>query len=248
MIFAKRELEKAGFFVDTLALFGGEDGNITDADLLLLPVPATRDKVNINCANSGIILPLGILNNLPPHIKVFGGGHLSIDNYTDYLSLDSYAIKNSVLTAEGAISYAIDNTDFSLWKSRILIIGYGRLGRVLTDRLRAFSPTLTVSARSGKDISTLQALGINYIKTDEIQDLYDRFDIVFNTVDIKLSDKEAKRLEGSLFLDLSSKGGFLNCEAVNFGIEYVKLPSIPAKSAPETAGKIIAETVIELLG
>ncbi len=247
MLFAKAELEKAGFKVTSNGLEKDDNGDIFSADAVLLPVPFTRDMVNINCPLTDKKIPLNILQSLPQKTKIFGGGKFEKDNYTDYLSLDEYAIKNAVLTAEGAIAAAVQKTDFSLWESRILVIGYGRVGKVLTDRLSGFCGELTVSARSGRDISMIKALGINHLYTPNISDCAERFDIVFNTVDIKFDYSVAAVFAGAHFFDLSSRGGFIGDTAVKHGIRYEPLPAIPAKTAPVTAGKIIAETVIELL-
>ena len=238
MIFVCNYLKEKGYVVDTLGLFENDNGDIKTADMIILPVPLTRDKVNINCTLTSKQIPLDILKSARREAKIFGGGKLPLNNYTDYLAKDEYAIKNAVLTAEGAISYAIYNTEFSLWESRILVIGYGRLGKVLADRIKSFSPHLTVSARSKRDFATLDMLGINHIKTEDIGKFDKQFDVIFNTVDIKLDYKG-----NALFIDLSSSGG-VNEE--NNGLKYIKLPGVPGKTAPQTAGKIIAETVISL--
>ena len=238
MIFVNNYLKEKGYTVDTLGLLKNDKGDIKTADMIILPVPVTRDKVNINCVLTSKQIPLDILKDAKREATIFGGGKLNLDNYTDYLAKDEYAIKNAVLTAEGAISYAIDNTEFSLWKSRILVVGYGRLGKVLADRIKGFSPHLTVSARNERDFATLDMLGINHIKTEDIGRFDEQFDIIFNTVDIKLNYKGK-----ALFIDLSSSGGVTD---VSGGLKYIKLPGVPSKTAPQTAGKIIAETVISL--
>lgn len=238
MIFVYKYLKEKGYAVDTFGLSENDKGDIKTADMIILPVPVTRDKVNINCPLTNKRIPLDILKDARREANIFGGGQLNLDNYTDYLSKDEYAIKNAVLTAEGAISYAIDNTEFSLWESKILVVGYGRLGKVLLDRIKGFSTHLTVSARNERDFATLDMLGINHIKTEDIGRLNKQFDIIFNTVDIKLDCKGK-----TLFIDLSSSGGVTD---VRGGLEYIKLPGVPGKTAPQTAGKIIAETVISL--
>lgn len=243
MFTVKNEFEKTGFAVETLGLDTNK-GSISDKDLILLPVPFTRDGVNINCPLTGDIIPIDLLCSLPEKTKVFGGGKLRIKNYTDYLSLNEYAIKNAVLTAEGAIAFAIENSGLAVWQSKILVIGYGRVGKILADRLCGFKPRLTVSARSASDFAMLDAAGINRIRTDEIDNRQSRFDIVFNTVDIKFSPATAKTLKNCLFLDLSTCGGFDDGVIQSTGLLYRKLPGIPAKVSSEKAGKIIAETVI----
>lgn len=245
MIFAADALRKKGHTVDTLGLFEYDDGDMTDADIIILPVPVTRDLVNINCSLTGRKVPLELLKNLPERTRVFGGGNLDIINYTDYLDLDEYAIKNAVLTAEGAISFAIENTDFSLWQSKILVIGYGKTGRALANRLSGFCPDIIVSARSRRDLAELEALGIKHIKTADIGREKSGFDVVFNTVDIKFPLSSASALSDALFIDISTFGGF-ETDVEAYGIRYRKLPGLPALYAPATAGRIIADTVIDL--
>ena len=246
MLFAARAFRENGYEAETLGLTENDKGVPLDADIIVLPVPATRDTVNINCALSGRKIPLDILENLPEKTPVFGGGKLGVKNYTNYLSVDSYAVKNAAITAEGAIAAAIDNTGFSLWQSEILVIGYGKTGRALAARLSGFCPKLTVSARSERDFAELKVCGIKSIETANIASAENRFDIVFNTVDIKFPEATAKRLAGALFLDISTLGGFGEGIPEKHSIEYRRLPSLPAVCAPESAGKIIAETVINL--
>lgn len=246
MIFTAKELEESGYEVDTFGLFPGDDGDPNAANIIVLPIPITRDKVNINCALTGRKIPLDLLKSIPESTPVFGGGKVDIKNYTDYLSLDEYAVKNAALTAEGAIFHAIGNTGFSLWKSRILIIGYGRVGKALCSRLSGFHPFITVSARSQRDFAVLDSLGISSIETSDIGSVKSRFDVVFNTVDIKYDASVARALSPALFIDLSTHGGFTDNAAERCGLTYKRLPGIPAVCAPETAGKIIAETVISL--
>ena len=247
MLYTKAALERHSYTVKTLGLLAGDGKDISGADAVILPVPITRGGVNINCALTGEIIPLDALKSLTGGAKIFGGGKLGEKNYTDLLTLDIYAQKNAVLTAEGAICHALQNTDHSLWKSNILVIGYGRIGKILTDRLIAFKPNLFVSARSEKDLAMLEALGVKHLKTNSIGDCKTRFDTVFNTVDIKHSDAVASALADSLFLDLSSSGGLPDGAGERYNVKYEKLPGIPAKTAPVTAGEIIAETVIEYL-
>lgn len=245
MLAAKDELEKNGFNVFTMGL-GEDSGQLTDANIILLPVPVTRDGVNINCALTGAVIPLDILKSLPQSARIFGGGKLDLNNYTDLLALDEYAIKNAVLTAEGAIAYALENTDFALFESKILVIGYGRVGKVLTSRLLGFYPDITVSARSERDFASLEAGGIRHIATGDLHRVSAPFDIVFNTVDIKFQSEVKAALSPTLFIDLSSRGEFEENGNDNQRVRYIKLPGIPAKTAYKTAGKIIAETVISL--
>ena len=73
-------------------------------------------------------------------------------------------------------------------------------------------------------------------------------DIIFNTVDVKvIEDDDFKKCTASLIVDLSSKGGFNAAAAEENGITAIKAPGLPGKTAPQTAGEILARTVRDIL-
>lgn len=242
MLYAKSYLETEGFETDTLGLINEDSGDIMKADIILLPVPSTRDNININCPLTHKIIPIDILKGVPENTFVLSGGlRLSRANFVNYLDLDSYAILGAVPTAEGAIHCAIEKTDFTLWGANILIIGYGRVSKILANRLLGFGCNLTVSARNNTDFSYLDALKINRIHTREVPKKINDFDIVFNTIDVPILNGNGVS-SNILIIDLSSKGCFLTNEDK---ANLIKLPAIPGRIAPQTAGQIIAQTVIQ---
>ncbi len=242
MLFAKYYLETKGFETDTLGLIGGDCGDISAAEIILLPVPSTRDKVNINCPLTQRKVPIDFLKKAHTDTLILSGG-LKLDNpnCVDYLALDSYAVLGAIPTAEGAIHCAIENTDFTLWNSKILIIGYGRVSKILANRLLGFGCNLAVSARNNTDFSYLDTLKINHIHTKNVADKINDFDIVFNTIDVPILNGNTIETN-TLIIDLSTKGCFLSNEDK---ANLIRLPAIPGKIAPKTAGEIIAQTVIQ---
>ncbi len=244
---AMKELTDRGFKVDSLGLYECDCGDISAADVLLLPVPTTRDKKNIFCPLTDRKLPLDLIYKARSDALVLSCGY-TFDKMRciDYLKLDSFCLLNAVPTAEGAIARAIYDTDFCLWKSRVLVCGFGRVGKVLAQRLKALQCDLTVSARKSHDFAMLDAMGVKHIHTDEVSAHTTEFDIIFNTVDVPLFDDIAC-LKNCFLYDLSTVGCIDFEQAQNLGINAVKLPGIPGKTAPLTAGKIIAQTVIDLV-
>lgn len=245
---AKQELENYGYCVNTSGLFENDNGDITEADVILLPVPTTRDKKNIFCPNSNKIIPIDLLNDVKDSTLVLSCGYtLKNKNCIDYLKLDDFCYLNAVPTAEGAIARAITDTPFCLWKSKVLVIGCGRVAKILADRLTALKCDVTVSARKSRDFAYLDALGIKNIHTNDVAKDADCFNIIFNTIDVPLFDDFTK-LKNCYLYDLSTIGCLDFDIAQQSGIKAVKLPGIPGKVAPLTAGKIIAQTVNNLIG
>lgn len=248
MNIAKKELENMGYSVDTLGLIKNDDGKVENADVILLPVPTTRDNKNIFCPQTNQKIPLEYIYQSKQNSLILSCGYnFKNKNCIDYLTLDDFCLMNAVPTAEGAIAKAILDTPFCMWKSRVLVIGNGRIAKILTDRLNALKCDITVSARKQKDFAYLDALNIKHIHTKDVVKYAKDFDIIFNTVDVKIF-AEYKNLRNCYLYDLSTKGCIDFESAQKNGINAVKLPGIPGKTAPETAGKIIAATAKNILG
>lgn len=248
MNIAFEELKQKGYIVDSLGLKKDDNGKIENADVILLPVPTTRDGKNIFCPQTDKVIPLDYINNANKNALVLSCGY-SFENLNciDYLKLDSFCYLNAVPTAEGAIARAICDTPFCLWNSRVLVIGCGRVAKVLIDRLNALKCDLTVSARNSRDFAYLDALNIKHIHTNDVTKYAARFDIIFNTIDVQLFDNPIL-LKNCYLYDLSTKGCLDFEKAKENGVKAVKLPGIPGKIAPLTAGKIIAQTTHQLIG
>ena len=248
MCIAMDELKNMGYTVNSLGLYENDNEKIENADILLLPVPTTRDNKNIFCPQTNKIIPLDEVYKAKPHALILSCGYdFKMQNCIDYLKLDSFCLLNAVPTAEGAIARAINDTPFCLCQSRILVIGNGRIAKILADRLVGLRCDVTVSARKSADFSYLKALGIKHIHTHNVPQEAEKFNIIFNTIDVPLFD-EVDKLKNCYLYDLSTKGCIDFETAQKCGIKAVRLTGIPGKIAPHTAGKIIAQTANELIG
>ncbi len=246
----KKMLEDKGYLVDSLGLFQDDIANLNTSKVVVLPVPTTKDGENIYTPLTNKKIPLSfVYENTDRKQLILCCNYLfEKRNCIDYNSLDSYALLNAVPTAEGAIKIAIENTPFTLWGARVLVIGYGRVGKILSNRLKALGCDLTVSARKDADFALLQALGIPYMHTSEIGTKPLDYQIVFNTVDHPvIPDCAFENSSCSLLIDLSSKGGFNLSTAKEFGITAIKAPGLPGIIAPKTAGEILGKVITELI-
>ncbi len=247
--FAFKILSNQGFNVSSYGLFEG-DGYPKLAqkfDAVVLPVPTTRDGVNINCPLTDSKIPLKIIKELYRDSLIISSGY-AFDGlrYTDLLSRYDFSLLNAVPTAEGAIMKAIELSDKTLFDSKILVIGYGKCGKILADRLIGLKCDVTVSARKTEDFSMLSSHNIEYIHTNDASSKAGKFDIIFNTVDLELLPVNDD-IKNCIVIDISSKGCLDFSKASLLGIKAVKLPGIPGKTAPKSAGKIAADTIKTIL-
>ncbi len=248
--YLKKELENDGY--STEHYFKREDynKNFTEFDAIILPYPTTRDGETVFNSLSSDKLYLDELNNKITNQKVLCGGSLKINNCVDYSNNERLLMSNAVLTAEGALAVAINNTDISLWRSRCLIIGNGRIGKILADRLKKLGAEVTVSARRESDFAFIEAFGQKYIKTSEISDTAENYNIIFNTVPHVVIDEDilSKLNKDTLIIELASAPYGLNFEtAKKMGIKAILAAALPGKTAPKSAAKILKDTIIQYL-
>ena len=262
------ELRKAGYDVSVFGFTDkiSYDYNTTDIDIVLdseiiiLPVPVSFDGVYINTPYSDTKLTVSDLcEKLNPVSLVFGG---CISNklsqtltkkgikHRDYMLRDELAIKNAVPTAEGAIEIAISETPITLHNSNCLVLGYGKVGKILAKSLDALGAKTYVSARKYADLALIEGHGCYPLTVNEAKTRLGEFDIIFNTVPaLILGDTELHRIRrDALVIDLASKPGGVDFEvAKELGIHVVWALSLPGRVAPVTAGIIIKDTITNML-
>lgn len=134
--------------------------------------------------------------------------------------------------------------------SRCLVIGFGRIGKLLSLRLRALGARVTVSARKPEDAALIRALDMQSEVTGPFARGLDCYDLIVNTVPAPvLGQTELSRIRPDcLILDLASKpGGVDQGAAENLGRQVIHALSLPGRVAPATAGYLIRDTILDYL-
>lgn len=240
-------LKKKGF---TVSFYKTLTTTFCDNDIVILPIPVTRDRIHLNTGPMGE--PIGLEEIMPKlkNAKLVIGGVYENEYVTDIVKRDDFAYYNAVPTAEGAISLAINNTDITLWKAKVLVCGYGRVGKILVSRLLAFGCDLYVSARNNTDFSLLDSHSIKKLNTYQLEDYIENFDIVFNTVEAQVFNSSVLKnaRKDTLFIELATaNAGFDKKAVIENKINFLEAPSLPGKTAYKTAGEILSQTVLNIL-
>ena len=168
----------------------------------------------------------------------------------DFLLRNDFAILNAIPTVEGAVQIAMERTACTLRGRNALVIGYGRIGKLLAHALNALGVHVTVSARKSEDFAWLRAFGYDELNTMQLQSTLMGFDIVFNTVPhLVLPYARLQELKGDcLVIDLASKPGGIDFKAAEkLGIRVEWALSIPGKVAPESAAEYMRDTLYAML-
>lgn len=243
-------LRKNGFNVDTLGLYDFDEGDIKTSDIVILPVPTTKDGKTVFCPLTNRVISLETVEKETTSQQlILCCNYLFRDKKCiDYGALDSYALLNAIPTAEGAIKLAVENTPFTLWQSKVLVIGFGRVGKILADRLKGMEANVTVTARKPAALSLAEALGFKTINTNDLNGKNLDYEIIFNTVDHKvIEDENTPKIHCDLVIDLATKEGLSLEKCKELGIKAIKAPGLPSKVAPLTAAKILSNTVLHII-
>lgn len=252
-------LENAPEFTENqLASSLGECVNGTDCVVLPLPVLDVRGKLNAPLSG-GSYNAEDIMRALPRSAVVCGGRadgsllklaeELRLD-FTDYFAREELVALNALATAEGAISLILRSSPRTIWDSNVLIVGFGRIGRMLAERLRGLGAHVSVSARKAGDMAYIRAMGCEALDTRTLGPELGRFHTVINTVPARVLGKEQLELMNAsvLCIDLASRPGGVDFEAAReLERNVIWALGLPAETAPETAGRIIKETVLNIL-
>ena len=231
---------------------------ISSSKYIILPVPASRNKKLINApfSNADIVLSEKLFSNLKNKVVFAGIVSSLIEDVKpsglyirDYYQREDFLIPNALLTAEGAVSIALKEYGKSIFSSRRLVVGFGRIGKILAKLLKNMGAKVTVSARSVKDISLAKISGFETTNVSKINEKAD-FDLIFNTVPALVLDAAVLSFLSSarMIIDLASApGGTDKFAAEELGIKLIPALGIPGKCFPEAAGEIIADVIYKMI-
>ena len=266
------ELASEGFEV---AIYGFEDYNgpvggvtrcvgmedaLRSAAAVVLPLPYSFDRIHLNTPLTQSDIHLDHLFKCMERGQAVMGGRLDkvAEGYAeaagvrlhDYYQREELSVLNAIPTAEGAVSIVMQEINRTLTGSRALVLGYGRIGKILAHRLSALSVGVEVAARSGTDFAWIKAYGYGGVKYDELAGRLETYHIIVNTVPSLVLD--AQRLSrvrhDAVIVDLASKPGGVDINAAKeLGLNVIWALSLPGKFAPVTSGATLKEGVMSIM-
>ncbi len=237
---------------DTASLI---QNTVSQSELIILPMPALDADGYIRSDKTP--LPLEpVLESAMPGAILAGGGMSSVQkaaasfdlSVIDYAQDASLAILNAIPTAEGAIQIAMEHTDCTIWKSRMLVIGYGRIGKAVAKRLKNFGADVCVSARSPADLAQIRAAGYEADHTGDYSKELRQYDCIFNTVPAPVLQQrhlDALRPD-TCIIDLASRPGGLD-SSCRFSDRYIPALALPGRVAPKTAAGFIHDAILSAI-
>ena len=118
-------------------------------------------------------------------------------------------IANAPPTSEGAIQIAMEELPITIHGARALVIGAGRLGKVLCMQLRGLGAEVSLAARKYADLAWAGVWGCCPERSDQLAGWLCAYDLIINTVPAPLLGREelSELKPGCLVVDLASKPG-----------------------------------------
>lgn len=233
---------------------------VSNADCILLPLPYSTNGETIHTPlYDKTLLLSSLVDSLNHSQTVFAGKtddpfHQALQlkgiTHFDYATREEFAILNAIPTAEGAIEIAMHELPFTIHNANCLVLGFGRIAKILQRVLQGLGAQVTIAARKPSDLAFASSFGAEVFSIYEIEKHIHKFQIIFNTVPQLIISKQvlSKAQQKPLIIDLASRPGGVDFTAAKkLDIQAIHALSLPGKVAPTTAGQIICDTVLNIL-
>lgn len=257
-------LGDASFGISGAEICGRIDASMRGADVVLLPLPSTRDGKNVNMVSGDPVTLTDVVEQAAKkRVRAVLGGMIPQELYalaqsrgivlTDYYKREELQLKNALPSAEGAMMIAMEHTDETLLGMKALVCGYGRIGSLLCSLLNRLGASVTVAARRDEVLCEAALCGYGTVRINDDEELCrtaSEASVIFNTVPRVIFNQCCiDRLSKTpLYIEIASNpGGIDISSARRAGMQVIFAPSLPGKYAPVSAGRYIFETVIDIL-
>lgn len=238
-----------------------DEANFEEIDAILLPISGTspEGKVEATFCNEEIILSSQHLKRTPPHCTIYSGiSNTYLDqcvqeaerDLVKLLERNDLAIYNSIPTAEGTIMMIIEHTDMTIHDADVMVLGFGRTGITVAQRMSVLGARVKVGARRTEHLARIAQMGLEPFFIEDVARQVENIDICINTVPAHvLSAQVLSHMPlSTLIIDLASKPGGTDFRyADKRGIQALLAPGLPGIVAPRKAGQLIAKVLEPLL-
>ena len=226
----------------------------SNKNAVLLPVPTSRDGVHINGTDitldevisslrgSDIIVGYGI--SRAHREAIAARGAIAVELSRD----EGYLFGNAELTAVGTLGRILAEEITAPRDMSVGIIGCGRIGQrllhlfaMLGARVRAF----TSKRELARDLCMLGVSGIDSLSLEGGMnaDSFSGLDILINTAPASLIPRSAcEALAKTRVIELAAG------DNIPEGIRAERFASVPAEMYPRSAGRVLSDAVLRILG
>ena len=232
---------------------------VKNSEIIIGPIPFTSNGRDINAPFSDNQISIRELMHVI-NAKVLIAGSITPEVYDmandeyieiiDIMKREELAVLNTISTAEGTIEIVIANTNKIIHGSKVLILGFGRIGKVLARKMAGLSAKVTCAARKDEDLAWIRAYGHMETNINAIGENLSEYDVIINTVPhLVLTEERIKYVrDDCLLVDLASNPGGIDKKAAkDKNLKLIWALALPGKVAPVTTAEFIKDTVYNIL-
>lgn len=236
------------------------DEAIEKSDIIIGSIPFLKSETEMYATFSDKHIEINDLIKKEHKDKIFIAGSIPANikkvmsekykEIIDVMEIEELLILNTIATAEGAIEVAISNVDTILHGSKVLVLGFGRVAKVVARKFYGIGAKVTCAARKNTDLAWAKAFGYDAINIGKLKENLKDYNIIINTVPQIIIGKEKMKYMNPkvLLIDLASNPGGINREdAKNLNLKLVWALALPGKVAPVTSAEFIKQTIYNTL-
>lgn len=167
--------------------------------------------------------------------------------YADVWQDERLKLENAWLTAEGAICAAMNESKSSLKDCHCLVIGWGRIGKALTELLIGMNARVTVASRSERGRNSAAERGAESVSTYSMREAVRGKQIIFSTAPERVLCEDALRYAepDALIIDLASAPFGVDIDAARqLNLKAWREPKLPGRYCPFSAARALLQAII----
>lgn len=218
-------------------------------DNIILPFPSRNEKMSF--------LPKGkaLSEFLSPHQLIIGG-MLSDEikneaekagvKYEDYFENDAYVLKNAFITSQGALKLLLDTANAYIAGKKVLITGFGRIGKSLAGMLKGLGMKVFVAARGESARAEAADCGYEVFTFSQLSATLFYYDYIFNTVPERIfTERDIRHIRNDTFyFELASKPfGADEADFISNKKSFINGSALPGRYFP----RAVAENIYNYL-
>lgn len=223
-----------------------------DCKKIVLPFPSTRSNLVFLSEDKAI-------SDYFSHEHTVIGGMIRDDlkaelekneiKFYDYFENEAYVLKNAHLTSQGALRLLLENTEEFLVGKRVLVTGFGRIGKSLAIMLKSLGMKVFVAVRREEAAAEALACGFEVFSFKALSGTLFYYDYIFNTVPSSVfSYRDVSRIkETAIYFELASSP--FGAEKKDFellGKNYVHGGALPGRYYPKAVARNIVDYILSV--
>ena len=228
------------------------------APVIIGGIPFTKsDSLYCEVNSSDTTVSLAeIQRSIRKHQKIFAG--IIPENFRrtceereitcyDFMLDEPMTLYNAVSTAESAILEALLHKDTNLHMSNALVLGYGRCGKMIADRLKGLHACVSVCSNDTNELALACALGFDTMHLSNLWKNICCYEYIFNTIPARILNRRCleKVSSNAIIIDIASNRTGADYEiAKKLKINIHFCPGLPGKYAGESCAKYLTDYVI----